>query len=213
MPEPTALTDQIAADLRRYFALTTTVPLPRRITEMTAHSVGRSPRRRPNGALLGATGLLAALALVVLGTARLASISSSQSSSLDARSGLGLAFRPASPAAVSYPGLDAAALQRVGVVLLPAAGQKGVESNQPAQVQAQAAAAAAAGAYAGTTGPAVLADAEIPARSITCVCWVVEVPVPGPSPSAAGAGGAALELVLVDARLGRVVATVAVPPA
>jgi hypothetical protein len=204
MSEPTALTGDLDRDLRSYFALTTTTPLPRRVTEMSARTLGR--RRSPVAALLtGGVGVLATAALVVILATRSGPHSSTVSNGAAANGGS--AFEsPSKATAITYPGVDTASLARSGVQLLLPAGH-GSALVSPAQAQADA--RAGLGSTAGPPGPAVLAFAQLFDRPqpATCLCWVVDVAVTGGvAKSSPGAPVNGTELVLVDALNGRVVA-------
>jgi hypothetical protein len=204
MSDPTML----AGDLREYFAATTSTAMPRRVAEMRA---GTLPYRRGRLRewLAAGTGALAAAVLVFLVATHIP-----QGGSGAALSTIGAALRPgpgygAPDAAVTYPGVDTAALADRGVRLLAPAGH-GTASLTAAQ--AQAAARAAAGTAAGLAGPAVLVFAGVSDRgpAFTCLCWAVDVPTAtgnqGPGPL-----GQHSQLVLVDALSGRVDAVVTGP--
>jgi hypothetical protein len=211
MSEPTALTGDLEGDLRRYFAVTTSTELPRRVREMSARTLG-APRRRPVAALLGAgLGALATAALVFVVATHVGSHGGTNNSSLSAGSGssAGPAFAAPKPVIpITYPGVDTIKLAEDGVVLLLPAGH-GSAALTP--VQARSAAQRTVGASAEAPGPAVLVFAELTAQpSSTCLCWVVDIPVrggvsghPAPSPQT--------ELVLVDAVSGRIVAALSGP--
>lgn len=198
MPEPTMLGD-LDGDLRRYFAITTSAAVPRRVTQLSARTL--SSRRTPvAGLAAGALGTLATAALVVLGTTHLGSHGASTTSLPGgsqgaAGSAVGRSFGSAA-ATISYPGVDITRLADSGVRLLLPAGH-GSAVLSPAQ--AQATAAAQLGASAGSPGPAVLAFAELPDRPQSgCLCWVVDVPVRGGVSMSPGGATLGTELVLVD---------------
>jgi hypothetical protein len=206
MSEPSAHAADLEGELRRYFAVTTSTELPRRAAQMSVSTLG-SPRRRPLAALLaGAGGLLATAALLVLiathaghlGGAGGATSAVPEGSAASAGAGYAAPGQP-------YPGVDAGRLALAGVRLLPPAGHG---TALVGSGQAQAAAVASVGAGAGAPGPAVLAFAELsaPAQQTTCLCWAVDVPVRGGASVKRSSQPARTELVLVDARSGRIAA-------
>jgi hypothetical protein len=206
MSEPTALTGDLEGDLRRYFAVTTSTELPRRVREMSARTLG-APRRRPMAALLGgALGALATAALVFVVATHVVPHGGTSSSSLSAGSGssAGAAFAPPQPVIrITYPGVDTTRLSASGVLLLAPAGHG---SPVLTAGQAQAAAAGSVGDTAGTAGPAILAFVELAdqPQPSTCLCWVVDVPVSGGVTAGPGSPSLHTELVLVDAVSGRI---------
>jgi hypothetical protein len=205
MSEPTALAGDLEGDLRRYFAVTTSTELPRRVREMSARTLG-APRRRPMAALLGGgLGALATAALVFVVATHVVPHGGSSSGSLSAGSGIaGPALAPSNAVIpLTYPGVDTVKLAQDGVVLVAPAGHG---SALLTPVKAQAAAQRTVGASAGTPGPAVLVFAELTGPpSSTCLCWAVDVPVRG-GVSGQPAPASQTELVLVDAVTGRLVA-------
>jgi hypothetical protein len=210
MSEPTALAGDLEGDLRRYFAVTTSTELPRRVSEMSARTLG-TPRRRSMAALLGGgLGALATAALVFVVATHLVPHGGA-STSLSAGSGpsAGAAFAPQQPVVhIAYPGVDTTKLAERGVVLVAPAGH-GSAALTPAQAQADA--QRTVGTRAGTPGPAVLVFAELtgpPASAL--LCWAVDIPVRG-GVSGQPAPAPQTELVLVDAASGRVVAALSGP--
>lgn len=210
MSEPTALAGDLEGDLRRYFAVTTSTELPRRVTEMSARTLG-ARRRRPMAALLGGgLGALATAALVFVVATHVVPHGGA-SGSLSAGSGpsAGAAFAPPQAnIAITYPGVDTIRLAERGVALVAPAGH-GSAALTP--VQAQADGQRTVGARAGTPGPAVLVFAELtgpPASAF--LCWAVDVPVRG-GVSGQPAPAPQTELVLVDAVTGRIVAVLSGP--
>jgi hypothetical protein len=206
MSEPTALAGDLEGDLRRYFAVTTSTGLPRRVSEMSARTLV-APRRRSMAALLGGgLGALATAALVFVVATHVVPHGGASSSSLYAGAGsiAGPELAPSKAAApVVYPGVDTTKLAEGGMVL---AGPAGHGSAALTPVQAQADAQRTVGTGAGTPGPAVLVFAELtgpPASS--SLCWAVDVPVRG-GVSGQPAPAPQTELVLVDAVSGRIVA-------
>jgi hypothetical protein len=200
MSEPTALAGDLDADLRSYFALTTSIQLPRRVTEMSAATL--RARRSPVMALLAT----AALVFVVATHTGTPSATSGALSSGSGGGGSGNApalTAPKSVAPITYPGVDTAKLAASGVLLLSPDGHGTAVLSAG---QAQAAAEGSVGATAYTPRPAVLAFAELTSQSrpSTCLCWVVDVPVT--ASSGTGASAPRTELVLVDAVSGRIAA-------
>jgi hypothetical protein len=211
MSEPTALAGDLEGDLRRYFAVTTSTDLPRRVSEMSARTL-RSPRRRPMAAWLGGgLGALATAALVFVVATHVVPHGGASSSSLSAGSGpsTGTAFAPPQPVVpIAYPGVDTNKLAERGVALVAPAGH-GSAALTPAQAQADA--QRTVGTSAGTPGPAALVFAELtgpPASAF--LCWAVDVPVRG-GVSGQPAPAPQTELVLVDAVSGRIVAVLSGP--
>jgi hypothetical protein len=205
MSEPTALAGDLERDLRRYFAVTTSTELPRRVAEMSARTLG-APRRRPMAVLLGGgLGALATAALVfVVATHVVPHGGASNSLSSGSGSSAGSASAPSqSVVPVAYPGVDTTRLSASGVLLLAPAGHG---SPRLTAGQAQAAATGSVGDRAGTEGPAVLAFVELIDQSqpITCLCWVVDVPVSGGVAAGPRSTSLHTELVLVDAVSGRI---------
>ena len=210
MSEPTALAGDLEGDLRRYFAVTTSTALPRRVSEMSARTLGAPPRRSMAALLGGGLGALATAALVfVIATHVVPHGGASSSLSTGSGPNGGAAFAPPQAVApIAYPGVDTTRLAERGVALVAPAGH-GSATLTP--VQAQADAQRTVGTSAGTPGPAVLVFAELtgpPASSV--LCWAVDVPVrggvagqPAPAPQT--------ELVLVDAVSGRTVAVLSGP--
>ncbi len=199
----------LRAELRAYFALTTSTPLPSGISRMSVRSLRE---RRSSGLAAwcaGAFGLAAAAALVFVVIAHPGSPGASSSST--SYRGLTGSVGPAAANAVPgdtfiYPGVDTAKLAASGVVLRAPDGHA-TASVSPAQ--AQAAARQAAGAASGIPGPAVLAMVNLLGQQPnTCLCWVIDVPVSGGQVASPGAASPPrTALVLVDAVDGRVVAT------
>lgn len=206
MSDPTVLTGDLDSDLRRYFAVTTTTELPRRVREMNARTL--SARRSPVTALLaGGLGVLATAALVFLVATQTGSHNGA-SNALSAGSGAAGAPSVAAPkgvSAIAYPGVDTSRLSASGVLLLAPAGHG---SSVLTAGQAGAAADSSVGGYAATSGPAILAFAEITngPQPTSCLCWVVDVPVPSGVTASSGATSLRTELVLVDAVSGRIAA-------
>lgn len=202
MSDPTAFAGALERDLRSYFAATTSTELPRRITAMSARTLGA--RRSPAGRLLaGGVGVLATAALVVVVATHIGPHGGATSSSLSAGSNapFGSAIQPPkSAAALGYPGVDTRQLAAAGIALLPPAGHGAAII---AAAEAQVDATAYAGAPLGAAGPAILVFAELtgPPQPATCLCWAVDVPNPGASALA----GTRTQLVLVDAVSGRIV--------
>ncbi|MBJ7610353.1 MAG: hypothetical protein JF887_13120 [Candidatus Dormibacteraeota bacterium] len=195
MAEPTR-SERLDGELRRYFAITTSAALPRRVTQLSARTLNsrRTPR---SGLAAGAVGILATAALVVLGVTHLGSHGASTASlpGGSQAAAVGRSFGSAA-ATIRYPGVDVARLADSGVRLLLPAGH-GSAVLSPAQ--AQAAAVAQLGAGAGRPGPAVLAFAQLPDRPQSgCLCWVVDVPVRGGVSMSPGGATLGTELVLVD---------------
>ncbi|HEY7926022.1 MAG TPA: hypothetical protein VIG86_01225 [Candidatus Dormibacteraeota bacterium] len=206
MPESTALNGDLESALRSYFAVTTSTELPRRVGEMSARTLGS--RRRPfAGLIAGGVGVLATAALVFV-VATHPGQHEAASSALSGGSGSNAApalSAPKGAASISYPGVDTTTLSARGILLLPPAGH-GISVLTAGQ--AQAVAGGSAGAYAGTSGPAILAFAELTDQThpITCLCWVVDVPVRGGVTATPVAPSLRTELVLVDAVSGRIAA-------
>ena len=211
MSEPTALAGDLEGDLRRYFAVTTSTELPRRVREMSARTLGAPPRRSMAALLGGGLGVLATAALVFVVATHVVPHGGASSSSLSQGSGsiAGPALAPSSAVSpLTYPGVDSVKLAEGGVVLVAPAGH-GSAALTPAQ--AKAAAQRTVGASAGTPGPAVLVFAELSGPpSSTCLCWAVDVPVRG-GVSGQPAPAPQTELVLVDAVNGRIVAALSGP--
>jgi hypothetical protein len=206
MSDPTVLTGDLDSDLRAYFAVTTSTELPRRVSEMSARTLGA--RRSPvTGLLAGGFGALVTAVLVVI----LATHSGSHgatSSALSAVSGATTVpgfFAPKGVTSITYPGVDTTRLSASGVLLLPPAGHG---SSVLTAGQAQAAADGSVGNRAGTAGPAILAFVELTdqAQPSACLCWVVDLPVRGGVTASPGATSLQTELVLVDAVSGRIAA-------
>jgi hypothetical protein len=204
--EPTVPARDLDSELRRYFAVTTSAELPRRVRELSARTLG--VRRRPGvGLLAGAGGALATAALLVLVATHAGhgGTSSAVSSAPGAGVGPSSALGQFEPALIIYPGVDTTRLALNGTRLVVPAGHgiAGVSSSQ-----AEAAAITATGAKQLARSPAVLAFAvfgKAPARS--CLCWVVQVPLPaGPYEGSVNPSPLHSELVLVDAVTGRVTA-------
>ena len=215
MSEPTALAGDLEGDLRRYFAVTTSTELPRRVSEMSARSLG-APRRRPVFALLGGgLGALATAALVFVVATHVAphggassSLSAGSGPSAGAAFGAPKVFPPLTPPPIHYPGVDTIRLAERGVFFAAPAGH-GRAALTP--VQAQVDAERTVGTRAGTPGPAVLVFAELmgpPGGAF--LCWAVDVPVRG-GVSGHPAPAPQTELVLVDAVTGRTVAVLSGP--
>jgi hypothetical protein len=210
---------ELVADLRRYFAITTTPELPRQVLEMDARSLSGRRRRLP-GKALGAGAAVIALAVVVVGglTAHVppfGDATESQKSAAPGSAGFGAARVPtALGATITYPGVNTTMLAANGVArLLPPAGHGTASLSAPA---AQSAAVTAAGYGAQAPGPAILAWVEDLSRPDTCLCWVVDVPLAGGVPQAVrrpgpSTGVARTLLVLVDAADGRIVDTLSAP--
>ena len=209
MSEPSVPVGELEAELRTYFAVTTSTELPRRVREMGARSLQEQRSSRLAALFAGAFGLVAAAALVFVVIAHPGSQGASSSSTsfggIAASAGPALA-KPLQGGTVAYPGVDSAKLAASGVVLIVADGHGPVVLS-PAQ--AQAAATRAVGAMAGHPGPAVLATVQLLGgqQPSTCLCWVVDVPVTdGAVASSAAVLPPRTELVLVDAADGRIVA-------
>jgi hypothetical protein len=212
MSEPSTLAGDLEGDLRRYFAVTTSTELPRRVREMRARTLSATPPRRLMAALLGGgVGVLATAALVFVVATHVVPHGGASSSSLSAGSGssAGAAFGPAQPVVpITYPGIDTTRLSASGVLLLAPAGHG---SPVLTAGEAQATAAGSVGDRAGTVGPSVLTFVELagpPAN--TCLCWAVDVAVRG-GVSGQPAPAPQTELVLVDAMSGRIVAALSRP--
>jgi hypothetical protein len=209
MSEPTALAGDLDADLRSYFALTTSTQLPRRVTEMSAARL--RARRSPVTALLATAAGVVAIAALVFVVATHTGRPNATSGALSAGSGAGgsrnapALTAPKSVGPITYPGVDTARLAASGVLLLSPDGHGTALLSAG---QAQAAAEGSVGATAYTPGPAVLAFAELTSQSppSTCLCWAVDVPVTAASGTAAAATTSSTELVLVDAVTGRIAA-------
>jgi hypothetical protein len=209
MSEPTVLAaGDLDGDLRRYFAMTTSTELPRRVTEMSARTL--RARRVSVTSLLaaGAGGVLATAALVVLIATHAGvqgGVTSGTSTALQKGAGAPAVAAPLAPALISYAGVDTSRLARSGTLLLPPAGHG---TALLSSAQARVAAATALGAKAGAPGAAVLAFAELVERPqpTTCLCWVVDIPIRGGVVEGAVASPPLrTELVLVDALNGRIV--------
>jgi len=215
--DPTLSAPDLADDLRRYFALTTAVALPAAVRRVDARMLAGRRRTltvggRPMGALLGGLGAVAAAtaAIVILIAGHPFGTPGTAASSFAANPAEGAL---AVPAAVSYPGVDVAALARSGTTVSSPAGH-GASQVTPAQVQV---AAVTAHVNAETPGPAVLVWAQLAAPGSTCLCWIVDVPIQGgvvndsKAFARPGIPPAQTVLVFVDAATGRVVDTLSAP--
>jgi hypothetical protein len=205
MPESTAFTGDVEAELRRYFAATTSTALPGGVMRISARSLGR-PRAPWTGWLAGGLGALATAALVAVVATHAGSQGSTASKALSAGGAAPQqsAVPNGSSTVIAYPGVDMTRLAASGVVLLDPAGHG---SPSVTAVQAQAIAVSAIGSQAGTPGPALLAFVEAMPPAVaptTCLCWVVDIRVGGNV--AQGPPVARFELVLIDAMTRRVVA-------
>src|SRR5450631_4230547 len=215
--DPTLSAPDLADDLRRYFALTTAVALPAAVRRVDARMLAGRRRTltvggRPMGALLGGLGAVAAAtaAIVILIAGHPFGTPGTAASSFAANPAEGAL---AVPAAVSYPGVDVAALARSGTTVSSPAGH-GASQVTPAQAQV---AAVTAQVNAETPGPAVLVWAQLAAPGSTCLCWIVDVPIQGgvvndsKAFARPGIPPAQTVLVFVDAATGRVVDTLSAP--
>jgi hypothetical protein len=219
MPDqPTMPSPELAAELQRYFAVTTGVALPRGVLTMSARTMRarRSSVRRSFTTMFAGGGAALATAGLVVGIIALRHSSydsSSASRSAAAAPANGGASYTAST--IAYPGVDTSRLAQFGDILRPPAGH-GSASVSPAQAQA---AAAASQPNAGTPGTAVLAWAQVAGglQPNTCLCWIVDVPIAG----GVGAGArlltpptipsASTVLVLVDAATAHIFAILSAP--
>ena len=220
MPDQATLpSPELAAELRRYFAATTGVALPRGVLSMSARTMRarrRSVRRSFTTMFAGGGAALATAGLVVgiIALRHGAYDSTSASRSAAAAPALG-ANGTFAPSIILYPGVDTSRLAQFGDILLPPDAHG---SAQVTSAQAQAAAVASQ-PNAETPGTAVLAWAQVAGglRPNTCLCWVVDVPITG----GVGVGARLLTpptipsartvLVLVDSVSGRVFATLSAP--
>lgn len=202
MPDPTPLPIGLEDGLRSYFAATTSTGLPRAVRDLSARTLSRRRTRWADATpwMASAAAVAAIVLVVVLGRGGRTATTGSESQT-GLQPGAGAAAVAPAPVLLQYPGVDVQELAGSGPTLLDPAGHG---TPLLAAASAQGTAVSAVGSGAGSPGPAELAYARLGRTSAapTCLCWVVDVPVN----TGASAATARTELVLVDARTGRVVA-------